>query len=111
MLDVNVVGIVRVTRAFLPLLRRSPHPVIVNVSSGMGSFGMTHDPERVESQYAGELKDVEVNAADPGQTATDSTGGLGHGVTDGADPIVALATTGPDGPTGQFVGRSGPLPW
>ncbi|WP_247612870.1 SDR family NAD(P)-dependent oxidoreductase [Streptomyces galbus] len=51
-LDMNVVGIARVTHAFPPLLRRSPHPVIVNVSSGMGSFGMTHDRERVESQYA-----------------------------------------------------------
>ncbi|MEU5251991.1 SDR family NAD(P)-dependent oxidoreductase [Streptomyces longwoodensis] len=129
-LDVNVVGIVRVTHAFLPLLRRSPHPVIVNVSSGMGSFGMTQDPSRVESQYAlplysaskaavtmlttqyaRELKDVKVNAADPGQTATDFTGGLGHSVADGADPVVALATIGPDGPTGRFIGRSGSLPW
>ncbi|MEU5664347.1 SDR family NAD(P)-dependent oxidoreductase [Streptomyces longwoodensis] len=44
-LDVNVVGIVRVTHAFLPLLRRSPHPAIVNVSSGMGAFrrGPRHD--------------------------------------------------------------------
>ncbi|MEU5178828.1 SDR family NAD(P)-dependent oxidoreductase [Streptomyces longwoodensis] len=130
LLDVNVVGIVRVTHAFLPLLRRSPHPVIVNVSSGMGSFGMTQDPARVESQYAlplysaskaavtmlttqyaKELKDVKVNAADPGQTATDFTGGLGHSVADGADPVVALATIGPDGPTGRFIGRSGTLPW
>ncbi|MGW3020221.1 SDR family NAD(P)-dependent oxidoreductase [Streptomyces longwoodensis] len=129
-LDVNVVGIVRVTHAFLPLLRRSPHPVIVNVSSGMGSFGMTQDPARVEwqyalplysaskaavtmltTQYAKELKDVKVNAADPGQTATDFTGGLGHSVADGADPVVALATIGPDGPTGRFIGRSGTLPW
>ncbi|MEU1295774.1 SDR family NAD(P)-dependent oxidoreductase [Streptomyces sp. NPDC005840] len=129
-LDVNVVGIVRVTHAFLPLLRTSPNPVIVNVSSGMGSFGMTQDPERVESryslplysaskaavtmlttQYARELKDVKVNAADPGQTATDFTGGLGHSVADGAESIVTLATIGPDGPTGQFVDRAGNLPW
>ena len=129
-LDVNVVGIVRVTHAFLPLLRTSPNPVIVNVSSGMGSFGMTQDPARIESQYAlplygaskaavtmlttqyaKELKDVKVNAADPGQTATDFTGGLGHSVAEGAESIVALATIGPDGPTGQFVDRSGNLPW
>ncbi|MEV6512779.1 SDR family NAD(P)-dependent oxidoreductase [Streptomyces sp. NPDC051642] len=129
-LDVNVVGIVRVTHAFLPLLRTSPNPVIVNVSSGMGSFGMTQDPARIESQYAlplysaskaavtmlttqyaKELKGIKVNAADPGQTATDFTGGLGHSVTDGAEPIVALATIGPDGPTGQFIDRSGNLPW
>ncbi|MEW2518507.1 SDR family NAD(P)-dependent oxidoreductase [Actinacidiphila alni] len=129
-LDVNVVGIVRVTHAFLPLLRTSANPVIVNVSSGMGSFGLTHDPARIESryalplyaaskaavtmlttQYARELKDVKVNAADPGQTATDFTGGLGHSVAEGAESIVALATIGPDGPTGRFVDRSGDLPW
>ncbi|MFJ4632744.1 SDR family NAD(P)-dependent oxidoreductase [Streptomyces sp. NPDC088847] len=129
-LDVNVVGIVRVTHAFLPLLRRSSNPVIVNVSSGMGSFGMTQDPARIESQYAlplysaskaavtmlttqyaRELKGVKVNAADPGQTATDFTGGLGHTVTEGADSIVTLATIGPDGPTGQFIDRTGNLPW
>ncbi|MEU7428074.1 SDR family NAD(P)-dependent oxidoreductase [Streptomyces sp. NPDC040750] len=129
-LDVNVVGIVRVTHAFLPLLRKSPNPVIVNVSSGMGSFSMTQDPARIESrfalplysaskaavtmlttQYAKELKDVKVNAADPGQTATDFTGGLGHSVADGAESSVTLATIGPDGPTGQFIDRSGSLPW
>ena len=129
-LDVNVVGIVRVTHAFLPLLRTSSNPVIVNVSSGMGSFGMTQDPARIESQYAlplysaskaavtmlttqyaRELKGVKVNAADPGQTATDFTGGLGHTVTEGADSIVTLATIGPDGPTGQFIDRTGNLPW
>lgn len=129
-LDVNVVGLVRVTHAFLPLLRTSPNPVIVNVSSGMGSFGMTQDPARVESryalplysaskaavtmlttQYARELKDVKINAADPGQTATDFTGGLGHSVAEGAESIVTLGTIGPDGPTGQFLDRSGSLPW
>ncbi|HEX7306857.1 SDR family NAD(P)-dependent oxidoreductase [Lentzea sp.] len=129
-LDVNVVGLVRVTHAFLPLLRKSPNPVIVNVASGMGSFGMTQDPERVESryalplysaskaavtmltaQYAKELKDVKVNAADPGQTATDFTGGLGHTVAEGAEAVVALATIGQDGPTGQFLDRTGRLPW
>jgi NAD(P)-dependent dehydrogenase (short-subunit alcohol dehydrogenase family) len=129
-LDVNVVGIVRVTHAFLPLLRKSSNPVIVNVSSGMGSFGMTQDPARIESQYAlplycaskaavtmlttqyaKELKDLSINAVDPGQTATDFTGDLGHSVAEGAEPIVTLATIGPDGPTGQFIDRSGNLPW
>ena len=129
-LDVNVIGIVRVTHAFLPLLRNSSNPVIVNVSSGMGSFALTQDPTRIESQYAlplysaskaavtmlttqyaKELKDVKVNAADPGQTATDFTGGVGHSVTDSATSIVTLATIGPDGPTGQFIDQSGNLPW
>ena len=129
-LDVNVIGIVRVTHAFLPLLRTSTNPVIVNVSSGMGSFGLTQDPARIESQYAlplysaskaavtmlttqyaKELKDIKVNAADPGQTATDFTGGQGHDVTDGATSIVTLATIGTDGPTGQFIDQTGNLPW
>jgi NAD(P)-dependent dehydrogenase (short-subunit alcohol dehydrogenase family) len=96
----------------------------------MGSFGMTQDPARIESQYAlplycaskaavtmlttqyaKELKDLRVNAVDPGQTATDFTGGLGHSVAEGAEPIVTLATIGPEGPTGQFIDRSGNLPW
>ncbi|MEU0941237.1 hypothetical protein ABZ379_00340 [Streptomyces canus] len=50
-------------------------------------------------------------AADPGQTATDFTGGLGHSGADGAESIVTLATIGQDGPRGQFIERSGNLPW
>ncbi|MFC5216325.1 SDR family NAD(P)-dependent oxidoreductase [Streptomyces coerulescens] len=129
--DVNVVGIVRVTHAFLPLLRKSASPVIVNVSSGMGSFAATHDAERVESrnlaplytaskaavtmlttQYAKSLPDVKVNAADPGYTATDFNGHSGpQTVTEGTDAIVELATMGPDGPTGTFRDRHGEMPW
>lgn len=47
--DVNLFGVVRTTTALLPLLRRSPDPVIINVSSGMGSLAITHDPSRIES--------------------------------------------------------------
>lgn len=129
--EVNVVGIVRVTHAFLPLLRKSANPVIVNVSSGMGSFAATHDAERVESknlaplytaskaavtmlttQYAKSLPDVKVNAADPGYTATDFNGHSGpQTVTEGTDAIVELATVGADGPTGTFRDRHGDMPW
>jgi NAD(P)-dependent dehydrogenase (short-subunit alcohol dehydrogenase family) len=130
-LEVNVVGIVRVTHAFLPLLRKSASPVIVNVSSGMGSFAATHDPERVESkvamplytaskaavtmlttQYAKSLTDVLVNAADPGYTATEFNGYSGpQTVTEGTDAIVELATIGADGPTGTFRDRHGVVAW
>ncbi|MCI2237497.1 SDR family NAD(P)-dependent oxidoreductase [Paenibacillus sp. TRM 82003] len=130
-LDVNVVGVVRVTHAFLPLLRRSANPVIVNVSSGMGSFTATHDASRVESQlvaplytsskaavtmlttqYAKALPGVKVNAADPGYTATDFNGHSGtQSVAEGTDAIVELATIGPDGPTGVFRDRYGVVPW
>ena len=129
--DVNVVGIVRVTHAFLPLLRKSAHPVIVNVSSGMGSFTLTHDTERAEgrnlaplytaskaavtmltTQYAKSWPDVKVNAADPGYTATDFNGHSGpQTVTEGTDAIVELATIGTDGPTGTFRDRHGELAW
>ncbi|MFG2728417.1 SDR family NAD(P)-dependent oxidoreductase [Streptomyces canus] len=130
-LEVNVVGIVRVTHAFLPLLRKSANPVIVNVSSGMGSFAATHDPARVESkpvaplytaskaavtmlttQYAKAWTDVKVNAADPGYTATDFNGHSGpQTVIEGTDAIVELATIGPDGPTGTFRDRHGAVAW
>ena len=53
--DVNVLGVVRVTQAFLPLLRTSANPVIVNVSSGVGSFAVTSDPDRVESTFSAPL--------------------------------------------------------
>ena len=129
--EVNVVGIVRVTHAFLPLLRKSASPVIVNVSSGMGSFAATHDAGRVESkpvaplytsskaavtmlttQYAKAWTDVKVNAVDPGYTATDFNGHSGpQTVTEGTDAIVALATIGADGPTGTFRDRHGAVAW
>jgi NAD(P)-dependent dehydrogenase (short-subunit alcohol dehydrogenase family) len=129
--ETNVYGLVRVTRAFLPALRRSANPVIVNVSSGMGSLAITSDPERVEStfvglsypasksavnmltsQYARAFPDIRVNAVDPGYTATDFNGHSGHQtVTEGTDAIVAMATIGADGPTGTFTDRQGAVPW
>ncbi|MEV0039288.1 SDR family NAD(P)-dependent oxidoreductase [Streptomyces sp. NPDC050804] len=129
--DVNVFGVVRTTHAFLPLLRASAAPVIVNVSSGLGSFGVVTDARRHESafaspvygsskaavgmltvQYAKALPDVRVNAVDPGFTATDLNGSTGpQTVEEGTDAIVRLATIGPDGPTGTFSDRAGVLPW
>lgn len=130
-LDVNVAGVVRTTTAFLPLLRRSADPVIVNVSSGMGSLEHTHDPSRPESQvvalaytaskaaltmlttqYAKALPDVRVNAADPGYTATDLNAHSGpQTVTEGTDAVVGLATEGPGRGSGRFVDRHGETSW
>jgi NAD(P)-dependent dehydrogenase (short-subunit alcohol dehydrogenase family) len=129
--DVNLAGVVRTTTAFLPLLRRSPDPVIINVSSGMGSLARTHDPARPESQvvaplytaskaaltmlttqYAKGLPDIRVNAADPGYTATDLNGHSGpQTVTEGTDAIVGLATEKPGAGTGRFVDRTGEIAW
>jgi NAD(P)-dependent dehydrogenase (short-subunit alcohol dehydrogenase family) len=129
--DINVAGVVRTTTAFLPLLRRSPDPVVINVSSGMGSLVYTHDPARPESkvvaplytaskaaltmlttQYAKALPDIRFNAADPGYTATDLNGHSGpQTVTEGTDAIVGLATEKSRAGSGRFVGRSGDIAW
>ncbi|MBU3064426.1 SDR family NAD(P)-dependent oxidoreductase [Nocardia sp. NEAU-G5] len=130
-LDVNLLGVIRTTTAFLPLLRRSDDPVIINVSSGMGSLAITHDPHRSESQviaplyacskaaltmlttqYAKGLDGIRINAADPGYTATDMNGHTGtQTLTEGTDAIVALATEGPGAGTGRFVSRHGEITW
>lgn len=92
----NAISVVRVTNAFLPLLRESERPAVINVSSGMGSFALTRDPERIESkivaplykaskaavtmltiQYAQALPEIRFNAADPGYTAIDLNGHQG----------------------------------
>lgn len=128
---VNVLGPVRMTRAFLPLLRQSAHPRIVNVSSGLGSFAATSDPDRIESQvtslvdtsskaalnmittqYAKALTGVKVNVVDPGYTGTDLNGHRGtQTVEEGARAIIAAATLPLDGPTGTFTEGAGPAAW
>jgi NAD(P)-dependent dehydrogenase (short-subunit alcohol dehydrogenase family) len=129
--DTNVFGVVRVTHAMLPLLERSDAPVIVNVSSGMGSLAVTTDPDRLEStlrslaypssksalnmltsQYAKTLAGMRINVVDPGYTATDLNGHRGaKTVEQGAEAIVRMALIGPDGPTGTFTDENGPVPW
>jgi NAD(P)-dependent dehydrogenase (short-subunit alcohol dehydrogenase family) len=128
--ETNVFGVVRVTNAFLPVLRQAEKPSVINVTSGLGSFTMIHDPERIESQYplaaygssktavtmltmqyAKTTPDVRFNAVDPGQTATDFTGQLGHTVKEGADAAVRVATLGDETPTGTVTDRDGTLPW
>jgi NAD(P)-dependent dehydrogenase (short-subunit alcohol dehydrogenase family) len=127
----NLFGVVRVTHAFLPLLRRSAAPVIVNVSSGMGSFAVTTDPSRFEStliglaypsskaalnmvtsMYAKAYPDIRVNAVDPGYTATDLNGHRGTQTTEeGARVIVSMAQIAADGPTGRFTDAAGVVGW
>jgi NAD(P)-dependent dehydrogenase (short-subunit alcohol dehydrogenase family) len=127
----NVFGVVRVTHAFLPLLELSSAPVIVNVSSGLGSLAVTNNPDRFEStlkglaypssksalnmltsQYAKSYPQIRVNAVDPGYTATDLNSHRGtQTIEQGAEIIVAMATVPPTGPTGTFCDRHGPVPW
>jgi NAD(P)-dependent dehydrogenase (short-subunit alcohol dehydrogenase family) len=129
--DTNVFGVVRVMRAFLPLLTGSAAPVVVNVSSGLGSLTVTTDPSRFEStllglaypsaksalnmltsQYAKAYPAIKINAVDPGYTATDLNGHRGtQTVEEGAEIIVRMAMIGADGPTGGYFDVAGRVPW
>ncbi len=126
---VNLLGPVRVTSAFLPLLRESAGPRLVMVSSGIGSFAITMDPDRFEStlhglvypsskaalnlvttMYAKSLTDVTVCAVDPGYTATGLNDFSGwQSVTEGTDAIVTACTA--DELPGIFFDRNGVVPW
>jgi NAD(P)-dependent dehydrogenase (short-subunit alcohol dehydrogenase family) len=127
--DVNAVGIVRVTEAALPLLRRSANPNVVTVSSAAGSFGVTTSPDfplnlalygaskaaatMLTVQYAKFQPDIKFNAVEPGFTTTDMTAGFdgGRSPEESARVVVRLAAIGADGPTGTFTDEHGPLPW
>ncbi|MEU8804745.1 SDR family NAD(P)-dependent oxidoreductase [Spirillospora sp. NPDC048819] len=132
--ETNVFGVIAVTNAVLPLLRRSPAPRIVNVSSHAASLALTGDPDgpfaallpsaaytpskaalsALTVQYANELRKdgVLVNAAAPGFVATDSNDHTGHLTpAQGAAVVVRLATLDAGGPTGGFFGEEGPVPW
>jgi NAD(P)-dependent dehydrogenase (short-subunit alcohol dehydrogenase family) len=124
MFEVNTLGPVLVTQAFLPLLRRSKSARIVMMSSGLGSLSGATDMaglfwnvgfagycasksalNMLTIKLAKELlaEGIKVNAADPGFTATDLNGHSGHRtVEEAAQIVVDLATLHPMGPTGGF---------
>jgi NAD(P)-dependent dehydrogenase (short-subunit alcohol dehydrogenase family) len=123
-LDTNFFGAYRVTAALLGLLRRSEHPRIVNVSSGMGGvteMGGWVPGYRVSKAalnamtriLSTELADEGflVNSACPGFVASDmgSQWGAKKSVPDGAAGIVWLATLPDDGPTGGFFRDGKPI--
>jgi NAD(P)-dependent dehydrogenase (short-subunit alcohol dehydrogenase family) len=136
--DTNVFGVIEVTQAFLDLLRQSPAPRIVNVTSGLGSLTLHNDPtwkyyhvkgaayqpskaalNAYTIMLAYELRDTpfKVNAVDPGYTATDFNHHSGPGtVQEAAARLVKAATLGLDGPTSQFFSddsapETGISPW
>jgi NAD(P)-dependent dehydrogenase (short-subunit alcohol dehydrogenase family) len=132
--ETNVFGVIAVTNAMLPLLRRSPAPRIVNVSSAAGSLTIAADPDSplaglptsaayspsktalnaLTVQYANELRKdgILVNAADPGFVDTDINNHTGYLTpAQGAAVVVRLATLGDDGPTRGFLNEGGPVPW
>ena len=122
-LDVNTFGPWRMTLAFLPMLRKSRHPRVVNVSSGSGQLDSMTGSTPAYSlsklalngltlMLASRLKrdGVLVNSVCPGWVATDMGGTGGRPVAEGAGGIVWAATLPDDGPTGGFFRDEKPLP-
>jgi NAD(P)-dependent dehydrogenase (short-subunit alcohol dehydrogenase family) len=122
--DTNFFGVIEITQAFLPLLKKADAPVIVNVTSGLGSLTLHSDPnwqhyhaktgaygpsKTALNAYtvalAYELRDtnIRINAVDPGYTATDFNHHQGPlTVQDSAAFIAKYAVIGPNGPTGKY---------
>ncbi len=130
--ETNVIGVIRVTNAMLPLLRRSASPRIVNMSSSVGSLTLQSTPgtelgpisaayapsktflNAVTVQYAKELSDTSilVNAGCPGYCATDLNGFRGTRTPEqGAAIAIRLATLPDGGPSGGFFDDNGPVAW
>ncbi|MFI1097382.1 SDR family oxidoreductase [Streptomyces sp. NPDC020917] len=136
--ETNLFGVLRVTNAFLPALRRSPAPRVVNVSSGTGSLAWSADPEQAFAVskgggaayrssktalnaltlfYAQSLADAgfKVNALAPGlrRTGLNARAAASEGdPAEAAAGAVRLALLPDDGPTGGFFSWDGtPVPW
>jgi NAD(P)-dependent dehydrogenase (short-subunit alcohol dehydrogenase family) len=136
--NTNLFGVVRVTRAFIDLLRAATQPRIVNVSSSMASLTLNSDPAWQFYNHKGavylpsktalnmytvnlayELRDTpfKVNAIDPGFIATDFNNHRGTGTVEEAGArLVKYATIGNEGPTGRFFSEennpeTGEIPW
>jgi NAD(P)-dependent dehydrogenase (short-subunit alcohol dehydrogenase family) len=131
--DVNVFGVIRVTQAFLPLLKASASPHIVMISSSLGSLAWASDFDApmahvnllgynssksalnaVTVAFAKELAPLgfKVNAGCPGYTATDLNQHSGLRTPEqGAAIGIRLATLPGDGPTGAFFDDAGAIAW
>lgn len=131
--EVNVFGALRVTQAFVPLLKKAKTGArIVNVGSITGSIATMSDkngplyafnslayfPSKsalnsITAVYAKALEEhgIKVNAVCPGYTATEINAFQGHPVDVGAQIVTKLATLGPEGPTGTFQNNDGIIPW
>jgi NAD(P)-dependent dehydrogenase (short-subunit alcohol dehydrogenase family) len=131
--ETNLFGPIAMTQAMLPLLQKSKHGRIVNVSSSLGSLTLATQPDSpvaqmsilgyntsktalnsMTVQFANELKDtpIKVNAICPGYCATDLNGHSGpRTAAQGAVVAIQYATIGDDGPTGGYFSDEGRMPW
>jgi len=131
--NTNYFGTIQTTQSFLPLLKNAPLPVIVNVSSELGSLAMQTSETRNSNwgnfhvygasktalniftiNLAQELRSTKfkVNSVTPGYTATDLNNFAGlKTAAEGAKSIVMMAIIDEDGPTGRFFRQEGEVPW
>ncbi len=131
--NTNVFGTLQTIQQFIPLLKSSAHPSIINVSSEVGSLSLLADPEENSSRsnfhvygtsktainsltlmLANELREsgISVNSVTPGFTATALNDFQGKKTPEqGAHPIVKLATQSESGITGKFFKDGGEAPW
>lgn len=131
--EVNLFGPVRVTQAFLPLLKAAQDARVVMMSSGVGSLTLITDPTSIYSSvnlldytsskvalnavtvsFAKELEEfgIKVNAVEPGHVRTDLNGNTGFLTPrEGAETAIKMALIAADGPTGGFFGSHGRQPW
>ncbi|GLQ38308.1 dehydrogenase [Rhizobium albus] len=131
--ETNVFGVLAVTQALVPLLRKSDSARIVNVSSGLGSLTVNAAPHPHRATFNPgygasktalnaitlafaidlEAENIKVNAVTPGYTSTALNIYEGHEtVEQGAAEAVRVALLGSDGPTGTFTGSvNETVPW
>ena len=131
--EVNLFGPIRVTQAFIPLLKAAGQARVVMMGSGVGSLTLITDPASIYStvnllaytsskvalnavtvSFAKELAPfgIQVNAVEPGHVQTDLNGNTGVLTPEeGAATAVRMALAGQDGPTGGFFGSHGRQPW
>ncbi len=130
--ETNFFGAVQTTQQFIDLLKKSNKPVIVNVSSGLGSLTLhnsTLNPNyKIYDAYscsktalnaftvvlANEFRNTNfrINSVSPGYTATDLNQHKGtKTVEEGAKPIVKFASQTNDGITGKFFQEEEETPW
>ena len=131
--ETNFFGPAAVIQAMLPLLKKSKHGRIVNVSSSLGSLTLSSNLDSpfadflalgyctsksalnsLTVQFAKELKDtsIKVNAICPGYCATDLNNHSGpRSAAQGAVAAIEYATIGDDGPTGGYFNEEGRVPW
>ena len=123
-IETNVLGALRATRAFAPLLVKSKAPRVINVSSSGGQLTGGADGwspaycisktalNGVTSQLAAALPKFAVNSVCPGWVRTDMGGrNATRSVEEGADTIVWLASEAPQGLTGKFLRDRKEIPW